>query len=290
MATALGRPGHHRVPRRRQPAGARGVRALLALEPDLRVVGTAADYHELIRGAEDTAPQVIVTDIRMPPAFQREGIDAAQQVRKRHPGHRGWWCSPVRRPRLRHRPAPRGRRRLRLPAQGPGRPGRTARQGRPGGGRRRLHAGPGHRRGADHPSPPRRRPVPRGGRAAPAHGRRPPHQGHRRVPEDHPGGGLGRHRGPVPQLAHEATAGTDGALRRLRLLHQAIVEREQGESLQPPAAGCRGREAARRGPPHRRHRAAGRDRPLSDIRGYSSIAEVADPTGWPPSSASTGPR
>ena len=34
-----------------------GVRALLALEPDLCVVGTAADYHELIRGAEDTAPR-----------------------------------------------------------------------------------------------------------------------------------------------------------------------------------------------------------------------------------------
>ncbi len=63
-----------------------GVRALLALEPDLQVIGTAADYDELLRGAEAAAPQVIVTDIRMPPAFQREGIDAAKQVRKRHPG------------------------------------------------------------------------------------------------------------------------------------------------------------------------------------------------------------
>jgi adenylate cyclase len=63
-----------------------GVRALLALAPDLEVVGTAADYDELIRGAEQAAPQVIVTDIRMPPNFQREGIDAAKQIRKRHPG------------------------------------------------------------------------------------------------------------------------------------------------------------------------------------------------------------
>jgi adenylate cyclase len=63
-----------------------GVRALLALEPDLEVVGAACDYDELIRGAEQAAPQVIVTDIRMPPSFQREGIDAAKQVRKRHPG------------------------------------------------------------------------------------------------------------------------------------------------------------------------------------------------------------
>jgi class 3 adenylate cyclase/FixJ family two-component response regulator len=36
--------------------------------------------------AEELAPQVIVTDIRMPPTFQREGIDAARLVRKRHLG------------------------------------------------------------------------------------------------------------------------------------------------------------------------------------------------------------
>jgi class 3 adenylate cyclase len=29
---------------------------------------------------------VVVTDIRMPPSFQREGIDAANELRKRHPG------------------------------------------------------------------------------------------------------------------------------------------------------------------------------------------------------------
>src|SRR6476620_1951201 len=63
-----------------------GVRALLNIEPDLEVVGTAGDYDELIAGATETAPQVLVTDIRMPPAFQREGIDAAKELRKRHPG------------------------------------------------------------------------------------------------------------------------------------------------------------------------------------------------------------
>src|SRR5207247_9902954 len=50
------------------------------------VVGMADDYDELIACAEKLAPQVIVTDIRMPPTFQREGIDAARLVRKRHPG------------------------------------------------------------------------------------------------------------------------------------------------------------------------------------------------------------
>jgi adenylate cyclase len=63
-----------------------GVRALLALEPDVEVVGTAADYDELVNGAGKLAPQVVVTDIRMPPSFQKEGIEAAHEIRKRHPG------------------------------------------------------------------------------------------------------------------------------------------------------------------------------------------------------------
>lgn len=63
-----------------------GVRAMLVREPDLEVVGVAADYEELIHGAEAAAPQVLVSDIRMPPSFQREGIDAAKELRKRHPG------------------------------------------------------------------------------------------------------------------------------------------------------------------------------------------------------------
>jgi class 3 adenylate cyclase/ActR/RegA family two-component response regulator len=63
-----------------------GVRALIARHPDLEVVGVGADYDETVSGAAATAPQVLVTDIRMPPSFNREGIDAAKEVRKRHPG------------------------------------------------------------------------------------------------------------------------------------------------------------------------------------------------------------
>ena len=63
-----------------------GVRALIQRNPDLTVVGMAEDYDGVIGGATDTNPQVLVTDIRMPPSFQREGIDAAKEVRKRHPG------------------------------------------------------------------------------------------------------------------------------------------------------------------------------------------------------------
>ncbi len=63
-----------------------GVRALLQAEPDLNIVGAAADYDELIAKAIETEPQVLVTDIRMPPAFATEGIDAARELRKRQPG------------------------------------------------------------------------------------------------------------------------------------------------------------------------------------------------------------
>jgi class 3 adenylate cyclase/ActR/RegA family two-component response regulator len=63
-----------------------GVQALLRAEPDIEVVGVAADRAGLIAGADETEPQVLVTDIRMPPDFRREGIEAAAEVRKRHPG------------------------------------------------------------------------------------------------------------------------------------------------------------------------------------------------------------
>ena len=63
-----------------------GVRAMLAAEADLDVVASAEDYESLVAGAESYEPQVIVSDIRMPPNFQREGIDACKEIRKRHPG------------------------------------------------------------------------------------------------------------------------------------------------------------------------------------------------------------
>jgi adenylate cyclase len=46
----------------------------------------AADFDEVVAGCQATPPQVLVTDIRMPPNFRSEGIDAAKEVRKRHPG------------------------------------------------------------------------------------------------------------------------------------------------------------------------------------------------------------
>lgn len=63
-----------------------GVRALMELADDLDVVGVAGDFDGLVDGATAAEPQVVVTDIRMPPRFQREGIEAAKLVRKRLPG------------------------------------------------------------------------------------------------------------------------------------------------------------------------------------------------------------
>jgi class 3 adenylate cyclase/DNA-binding NarL/FixJ family response regulator len=63
-----------------------GVRALLNLSDGIEVVGVAGDYTGLVDGAAESAAQVVVTDIRMPPSFSDEGIRGAKEVRKRAPG------------------------------------------------------------------------------------------------------------------------------------------------------------------------------------------------------------
>jgi adenylate cyclase len=62
-----------------------GVRALLDTEEDIEVVGVAEDAPSLIATAEELTPDVVVTDIKMPPLFQLEGIDAAHEIRGKHP-------------------------------------------------------------------------------------------------------------------------------------------------------------------------------------------------------------
>lgn len=63
-----------------------GVRAMLSRQTDLQIVGEAEDYDGLVSGAEKSAPNVVVSDIRMPPNFDREGIDGCKLIRKHHPG------------------------------------------------------------------------------------------------------------------------------------------------------------------------------------------------------------
>jgi class 3 adenylate cyclase len=63
-----------------------GVRALLDSYDDIEVVGVAADAPTLLDTAEEHSPEVVVTDIKMPPNFRLEGIDCAHAIRERHPG------------------------------------------------------------------------------------------------------------------------------------------------------------------------------------------------------------
>lgn len=59
-----------------------GIRALLATEPDIEVVGEAADGREAVRGIAATEPDVVLMDLMMP---EMDGIEAIQQVRARQP-------------------------------------------------------------------------------------------------------------------------------------------------------------------------------------------------------------
>jgi DNA-binding NarL/FixJ family response regulator len=49
------------------------------------VVGTAADATELVRNVEEREPDLVITDIRMPPTHTDEGLVAALQIRASHP-------------------------------------------------------------------------------------------------------------------------------------------------------------------------------------------------------------
>jgi class 3 adenylate cyclase/DNA-binding NarL/FixJ family response regulator len=63
-----------------------GVRALLQASDGIEVVGVAADAPSLLALAEEVIPDVVVTDIKMPPLFRLEGIEAAHEIRRKHPG------------------------------------------------------------------------------------------------------------------------------------------------------------------------------------------------------------
>ena len=62
-----------------------GVRALLNSYEDMEVVGVAEDAPSLLSTAAEHEPDVVVTDIKMPPSFQLEGIDCAHAIRSDHP-------------------------------------------------------------------------------------------------------------------------------------------------------------------------------------------------------------
>jgi DNA-binding NarL/FixJ family response regulator len=51
-----------------------------------QVVGSVADADELVRQVDGRRPDVVVTDIRMPPDFTDDGLRAARRIRGTHPG------------------------------------------------------------------------------------------------------------------------------------------------------------------------------------------------------------
>jgi DNA-binding NarL/FixJ family response regulator len=54
-------------------------------DADLEVVGTCANRDELLAMVDEVEPDVVVTDIRMPPTGTDEGIQVAQSIRVSHP-------------------------------------------------------------------------------------------------------------------------------------------------------------------------------------------------------------
>src|SRR3989440_3878601 len=256
-----------------------GVRALLATAPDIEVIGVAGSYQELVDGAEKAAPQVLVTDIRMPPNFQREGIEAAKEVRKRHPGTGIVVLSQFDEPDYA----------IALLSEGAAGYAYLLKD--------RVAEGDQLFRAI--------REVTTGGsmldpRIVEALVQ-PASQGTdlssdeedllQQLAEGRPMKAIAvtRHTTPADvddaiqklflKLAQAASTGASGALRRLKLLHQAIVDREeQGESLNrllPTGLAEKLRHGGRK---------IGETETLmvtvlmSDIRGYSTIAEDADPT------------
>jgi DNA-binding NarL/FixJ family response regulator len=62
-----------------------GVRRLLETRPDLEVVAACADLDSLLAAVDVERPDVVLTDIRMPPGGGDEGIQAAQRLRETRP-------------------------------------------------------------------------------------------------------------------------------------------------------------------------------------------------------------
>ncbi len=254
-----------------------GVRALLNLEPDLHVVGVAEDYDSLVAGAVAAAPQVLVTDIRMPPSFQREGIDAAKEVRRRHPGTGVVVLSQYDDPEYA----------IALLAEGSAGYAYLLKD--------RLAEGDQLARAVREVATGGSlldptivaalvNPVAKGSEMSGAED-----ELLRLVAEGRPIKAIAAAQATTAEavadaverlflkLAQQASSGASGSLRRLRLLHQAIVEREeQGETLSRLLPGGVAEKLRREG------RRIGQTETLevtvlmSDIRGYSTIAEHAD--------------
>jgi DNA-binding NarL/FixJ family response regulator len=63
-----------------------GIVALLELDDELDLVASCSSFDELLAAVEEHRPDVVLTDIRMPPTQTDEGIRAANAIRGTYPG------------------------------------------------------------------------------------------------------------------------------------------------------------------------------------------------------------
>lgn len=256
-----------------------GVRALLLIAGDIDVVAVAGDYDELVAAADAGRPQVVVTDIRMPPSFTDEGIKAARLVRKQHPGTGIVILSQYDEPEYA------------ISLLGEGAAGyayllkdRVAEGDQLARAVREVSTGGSmlDPRIVDALT----QPVSAGGALNDAEERL-----LRMVAEGKPMKAIAVTTHTTPEavsdeveelflkLAQAASAGTQGALERLRLLHKAIVDREeQGESLSRLLPGGIAEKLRDQGVQPGVTERLTVTVLMSDIRGYSSIAETSDPS------------
>ncbi len=62
-----------------------GLVRLLEMQPEVEVLAAFEDYDALMAGVGDDPPDVVLTDIRMPPTGTDEGVRAANVLRASHP-------------------------------------------------------------------------------------------------------------------------------------------------------------------------------------------------------------
>ena len=62
-----------------------GIRRLLETQPGLEIAAVCDDLDSLLAAVAAESPDVVVTDIRMPPGNADEGIQAAERLRETHP-------------------------------------------------------------------------------------------------------------------------------------------------------------------------------------------------------------
>jgi DNA-binding NarL/FixJ family response regulator len=62
-----------------------GISALLTEAEEIELVETVTDPASLLRAVAEHQPDAVLTDIRMPPSYTTEGIDAAKRIRAEYP-------------------------------------------------------------------------------------------------------------------------------------------------------------------------------------------------------------